>query len=325
MKLDTKTFMDRYSRFGVLILIMIVLSIISPKSFLTWDNISTLLFQQTPVAVLMGFGMTLSIITLGIDVSMGSTLVLSSVVSANFIKSGQIGLGLAVALLIGILVGWMNGILITKVGLHPFIATYGTNSIALGLAYVYTGGIYIYDFPQSFRNISNGTFLGIPNIAVIAIVIFAVLYFVTQRTSFGRSLYSCGFNYKATILCGINAAGVITAIYIVNGLLSSTAGILYMARLNAADPGISGDFTMDSIAAVLIGGTSFSGGKGSVARTVIGALIIVFIRNGMNILNISTTWQQTVVGVIILLSVIIEGLTQKLIVPKRGDKFCKSN
>lgn len=306
--------LDKYSRPLLLLVIVIGMSLLRPDAFLTWSNMSTVIFQQAPFTMLMSFGMTLAIITKGIDTSMGSVLVLSSVLVANFIKSGDLLVGILLALCIGGAFGALNGVLITRVGIAPFIATYGVDWVALGLAFVYTGGVYIYDFPEKFRSIANGKFLGlVPNIAVVTMLVFLALWFITCRTTYGRNVYSAGNNMAATALSGVNAKNIVLSVYVINGLLAAITGILYMARLNAADPGISGSFTLDSIAAALIGGTSFGGGKGSVAHTVVGALIIVFIRNGMNILGVATTWQQAVIGAVILLSIVLEKVTQKMV------------
>jgi ribose transport system permease protein len=302
--------LDSYSRILLLVFIMAGMSILKPEAFLTSENFSTVIFQQAPFTILMSFGMTLAIITNGIDVSMGSVLVLTSVLCAGFIKQEQYVIGIIIALSVGIFCGFLNGVLISRVGVTPFIATYGIDYATLGIAFVYTGGAYIYDFPQSFRLISTGKILGISNLAIITFLIFIILYGITRKTTFGRRMHSAGFNLNATILSGINAKNTITIVYSINGLLAASAGILYMARLNAADPGISGSFTLDSIAATLIGGTSFGGGKGSLAGTVIGALIIVFIRNSMNIMGVSTTWQQTAVGFIIVFSILLEAVTR---------------
>jgi ribose transport system permease protein len=302
--------LDKYSRILLLFSIIAGMGLLKPEAFLTYENFATVIFQQAPFTMLMSFGMTLAIITKGIDKSMGSVLVLTSVFCATLLKQNQAALGIAVALALGISCGFINGILITRVGVAPFIATYGIEYAALGLAFVYTGAQYIYDFPPAFRAIGTGAILGIPNLALITLLIFLALYFLTSKTTFGRCVYSAGFNFNATTLSGISAKNTVTLVYAINGLLAAIAGILYMARLNAADPGISGSFTLDSIAATLIGGTSFGGGKGSVAGTVIGSLIIVFIRNAMNIMGVSTTWQQTAVGFVIVFSILLEALTR---------------
>lgn len=299
--------LDFLSRITILLIIVLGMSIINPSAFLNWSNLSTVMFQQAPFTILMSFGMTMAIITKGIDKSMASVVVLASMVSGNFFKEGNMLVGMIAALSVGAIVGVVNGTLITRIGVAPFIATYGTDFIALGLAYVVCAGNYIYGFPDSFRNLTNGTLIpGLPNIALITIIIFIFLWFLTRKTIFGRGMYSAGFNFNATTLSGIDGKAVVTIVYILNGLLAAFVGVLYMARLNAADPNISGNLCLDSIAASLIGGTSFGGGKGSVSNAVVGAMIIVFIRNAMNIMNISTNWQQTVVGLVIVLSVFYE-------------------
>jgi len=312
--MSLKSFIDRFSRLSLLVLIIVALSIVSPPgTFLSWSNFSIILFQQAPLTMLMGFGMTLAIITKGIDTSMGSVLVLCSMLSAEFIRGGNILTGVVLALVVGAFFGFLNGVIITRVGVAPFIATFGMGNVALGLAFVYSGGVFVVGFPDAFRQLTNGTLItGIPNIALVTVAIFAVLYFFTTRTLFGRRLYACGYNFNAATLSGINSHNTVTLVYVINGILASITGLLYMARLNAADPGISGNFTLDSIAAALIGGTSFGGGKGSVAKTVVGALIIVFIRNGMNIIGVHTNWAQAVIGMIILFSITLEALAQRL-------------
>ncbi|MDR1534500.1 MAG: ABC transporter permease [Planctomycetota bacterium] len=305
--------LDRYSRIMILAIIVAFMAATKPDAFWTMNNLSAVAFQQAPFMILMSFGMTLAIITKGIDKSMGSVLVLSSVIGAGFVKNGQFLAGIGLALAVGVACGFVSGILITRVGVAPFIATYGVEWVTLGLAFVLTGNVYIYDFPQEFREIATGRIFGlVPNLALITLAIFLILHFTMGKTIFGRKVYMVGNNFNAATLSGVNARKTVTMVYIVNGLLAAITGILYMARLNAADPGISAAFTLDSIAASLIGGTSFGGGKGSISGTIVGALIIVFIRNGMNIWGVHTTWQQTAVGFVIIFSIFLEATTQKL-------------
>ena len=315
---------ENYSRPIILVIIVAALALLRPASFWTWSNISTVVFQQAPFTMLMSFGMTFAIITKGIDKSMGSVLVISSVIAAHYIKGGEIAAGIAVALAIGAFCGIVNGLLITRMGIFPFIATYGVDFVAIGAAYVYTGGASIYGFPDSFRDLARGQTMGVTNLALVTFAIFLVLHFPTTKTTFGRRMYSSGFNEAATALSGNSVHFTLTAVYMINGLLAAIAGILYMARLNAADPGISGNFTLDSIAAALVGGTSFGGGKGSMTNAVVGALIIVFIRNGMNIMGVHSNWQQTAVGFIILFSVVLEFGTRFLLTRLEKDRPGKS-
>lgn len=321
--LKNKTFI---SRLLFLMLIIVTFTIIAPRgSFLSVNNFSNVILQQVPLTLLMSLGMTLAIITGGIDKSMGSVLVLSTVLSSRFIKNDNLAVGIFIALAVGLACGLLNGILITRVGVFPFIATYGVENVALGIALIYTGGKYIYDFPVRFRNIFNGNVLGMPSIALIALIVFAALYLLESSSVFGRKIHNAGYNLNATILSGIDGKSVVTIVYMINGLLASLTGILYMARLNAADPNISAQFTLDSIAATLIGGTSFGGGKGSVLNTIVGTMIVVFIQNGMNVLKVPATWSQTVIGGIIFLSVLMEvGKRKKPKTDLTGKKMAMS-
>lgn len=305
--------LDMFSRILLLLVLFVVLTIIRPGTFLTGENLSTVIFQQAPFTILMSFGMGMAIITKGIDKSMASVMIFSTVMSANYFKSGEYLLGFLVAMTIGVGCGLLNGILITQVGVAPFIATFGIDFVASGLAYVVYTGTYVYAFPEGFRALTNGHLIpGLPNVALITIIVFLILWFVTRKCIFGRGVYSAGFNFEATRLCGISAKRTVTIVYCLNGALAALTGILYMARLNAADPGSSGSLTLDSMAAALIGGISFGGGKGSVTNAVIGALIIVFIRNGMNLMNISINWQQVVIGMVIVISIFYESLIHKI-------------
>jgi ribose transport system permease protein len=314
-----KNTLEIVARILILAVIIIAMAIIRPESFWTVTNLSQVVFQQAPFTMLMAFGMSLAIITKGIDVSMASVMVLSNYVSASFFLSGHYLLGTLVAFGIGIGFGLCNGLLISRIHVQPYIATFSVDFIALGLAYVVCNGNYIYGFPDSFRQLTNGELIpGLPNVALITIVVFILLFVVTRKTTFGRGLYAIGHNKDAAQLSGIKTDRIIFTLYAINGMLAALTGILYLSRLNAADPSIKGNLTMDSIAAALIGGIPFCGGKGTVVNTVIGALIIMFIRNGMNIMNISTNWQQTVVGAIILFSIFYDVFVQKI--AKNMDK-----
>lgn len=307
MSLEAKNRVDLISRFLILIVVMAIMAVLQPGAFLNWNNLSQVIFQQTPFTLLMAFGMSLAIISNGIDISMASNMVLSSYLSGTFFSEGNYLVGILVAVGVGVAFGLLNGILIAKIKIEPFIATFSVDFVALGLAYVVCDGKYIYGFPEGFRALTNGALIpGIPNIALITIAVFALLYFLTKHTTYGRALYALGHNRKAAKLAGMRADEIVISVYVINGLLASLTGILYLARLNAADPTIKGTLTIDSLASALIGGIAFGGGKGSVINTIIGALVIMFIRNGLNIMGVSTNWQQAVVGMVILFSVFYE-------------------
>ena len=298
---------DLLSRILILLVIIAVLAALKPDAFLTWNNMQQVIFQQAPFTMLMSFGMSMAIITKGIDISMASVMVLSSYLSATSFQNGNYLLGLAIGVGVGLIFGLANGVLVSKVKIAPFIATYSVDFVALGLAYVICDGKYIYGFPEGFRALTNGYLIpGVPNIALVTMAIFAFLYVLTRKTIYGRGFYSAGHNLEATRLSGIKVDRTLISVYVMNGIIAGVVGILYLSRLNAADPSIRGTLTMDSIAAALIGGIPFSGGQGSVGNTVIGALIIVFIRNGLNIMNVPTTWNQAVVGFVILFSILYE-------------------
>jgi len=323
MPTKKQNLIDLLSRVAILIVVVAALAILKTESFWTADNINQVVFQQAPYTILMAFGMSLAIISKGIDISMASVMVLSSYLSARFFQQENYLMGILVAAGVGIGFGMSNGLLISKVKIEPYIATFSIDFIALGLAYVICNGNYIYGFPDGFRSLTNGSLLfGIPNIALITFILFVILYILTKKTAYGRGLYSIGFNKEAARLSGIKVNAIILSIYCLNGLLAALTGVLYLSRLNAADPSIKGSLTMDSIASALIGGIPFGGGRGSVVNTIVGALIIIFIRNGMNIMNISTNWQSTVIGMVILFSILYEIFLKKLMagIGRKNDK-----
>ena len=319
MSVKKKNQIDLLSRFLILAVVCVGFALLRPEAFLSVDNITQVVFQQTPFTILMAFGMSLAIISGGIDISMSSTMVLSSYLSASYFQQGNYFMGLVVAFGVGLGFGLFNGVLISKVKIEPFIATFSVDFMALGLAYVVCNGEYVYGFSDGFRSIVNGYLIpGIPNVALVTFLVFAVLYFLTRRTIYGRTLYSLGHNKKATKLSGMHSDGVILGVYVTNGLLAALTGILYLARMNAADPSIRGTLTNDSIASALIGGIAFCGGTGSVVNTVIGSMIIMFIRNGMNIMGVSTNWQQAVVGFVILFAIVYERVLNNLMAKYAG-------
>ncbi|MEE8884969.1 MAG: ABC transporter permease [Eubacteriales bacterium] len=308
------SFLLQYYQILMLALIIIFLSI-TTESFLTLDNLQSVVMQQVPLLLIISIGMTTAIITKGIDNSIGSTLALSSCVAASIIVKGQDILGIVVGLAIGCLVGFANGILIAKVHLQPFITTYTMDMVIKGLAQLFMGGGIIYGFSESFCELGSGYIGGVSYLMIIAAVIFAVYLFVLSKTTFGKSVYAIGKNETATTLCGINADKIKIIVYTINGFLAAVAGLLYISRLNAAESSIGDGYTMEMMAATLIGGTPFSGGEGGIGRTLIGVCIMMFISNGMNLNNISSNWQDAVYGIVIIISLFLgvagRSITQK--------------
>jgi ribose transport system permease protein len=299
----------------------LVISLLSDK-FLTSNNLWNVL-RQISVNVCISVGMTLVVLMAGIDLSVGSVLAFSSAVCAGLLKNGIsipsldlfIGFtvlgGILISLLIGLLMGLFNGWAITKFSLPPFVATLAMLTIARGATMLYTQGIPISNLGSSFEFIGSGWFLGIPVPVWVSLVVVLVVVFITKKTAFGRYIYAIGGNEKAAFLSGININNIKLAVYGIAGMMAAVGGVLVTSRLNSAQPNAGASYELDSIAAVVIGGTSLSGGLGTVTGTVIGATIIGVLNNGLVLLNVSPFWQQVVKGLVILLAVIIDKKSKK--------------
>ncbi|WP_174616413.1 ABC transporter permease subunit [Virgibacillus ihumii] len=286
---------------------MIALSFLS-DAFLTLDNMLNLL-RQISVNALIAFGMTFVILTAGIDLSVGSLLALGSVLTAGMLTSGMDPiLAVFLGLLIGLALGAFNGLIITKGKVAPFIATLATMTIFRGATLVYTDGRPITGLSDSFafQMIGGGYVFGIPFPVILMVVIFLILMFILQKTVFGRQVYAIGGNEEASILSGIKADRVKIWVYALTGMLSVLAGIILTSRLNSAQPTAGMMYELDAIAAVVIGGTSLMGGRGRIFGTLVGALIIGVIDNGLNLMNVSSFYQQIVKGGVILLAVLLD-------------------
>lgn len=291
---------------GLFILILIV-SALNP-SFLAPLNVLNLL-RQVAINALIAFGMTFVILTGGIDLSVGSILALSSVLMSGMIVSGLDPiLAILVGCMMGAVMGTVNGLLVTKGKMAPFIATLATMTIFRGLAFVYTDGNPITGLGDNylFQLFGRGYFLGIPVPAITMLISFAVLWVILHKTPFGRQTYAIGGNEKAAIISGIKVSRVKIAIYSLAGLLSALAGAILTSRLNSAQPTGGTSYELDAIAAVVLGGTSLSGGRGRIVGTLIGALIIGTLNNGLNLLGVSSFYQLVVKGIVILIAVLID-------------------
>lgn len=288
-------------------LLTIILSILSPN-FLSLDNILNI-FRQVSINALIAFGMTFVILTGGIDLSVGSMLALSAALTAGFMAGGMDPiLAMLIGLLAGALMGAFNGFVITKGKVAPFIATLATMTIFRGLALVYTEGRPITGLSKdlSFELMGRGYFFGIPVPVIWMLISYAILYFILKKTTFGRRVYAIGGNEEASILSGIKVDQVKIWVYSITGLLSALAGIILTSRLNSAQPTAGTAYELDAIAAVVLGGTSLSGGRGWIFGTLVGALIIGVLNNGLNLLDVSSFYQQVVKGGVILLAVILD-------------------
>jgi ribose transport system permease protein len=274
--------------------------------FLTVSNLLNVL-EQTALNAVVAVGMTFVIISGGIDLSVGSVLALAGICLALALEAGvPAPAAIAISLVVGGACGLVNGLLITLGRLPPFIATLGMMSVARGLALMLAEGRPISGFGEGFRAIATERVLTIPAPVVITIVIYAVAHFVLTRTVFGRTTYAIGGNEEAARLSGVQVRFHKTAVYGVAGLTSAAAAVVLTARLNSAQPTAGTMYELDAIAATVIGGSSLLGGEGTVTGTLIGALIMGVLRNGLNLLNVSSFLQQVVIGVVIIGAVLVD-------------------
>lgn len=315
-----KTVLRFQSLFALLVMIAIM-SFLSDK-FLTVDN-GWNVMRQISVNVCISMGMTLVILTGGIDLSVGSILAFSGAFAAGLLKNGIeipalnlfIGFTFVGALVAGIAagsaLGTINGLAITRFKVPPFVATLAMLTMARGLTMLWTGGFPITGLGETFAFIGTGWFAGIPMPVWITAILVILMVVLTRRTPFGRYIYAIGGNQDAAFLSGIRVDRIKTRVYILAGALSAVGGLIVTSRLDSAQPNAGMGFELDSIAAVVIGGTSLSGGKGSVLGTVQGALIIGVLNNSLVLLNVSPFWQQVIKGLVILLAVITDRMSSK--------------
>lgn len=300
----------QFGTFIGLIALCLLFWILSPY-FLTVSNLLNIA-QQTAIIAIISVGMTFVIITAGIDLSVGSVLAFSGVVMASVLQAGMpIPVAIVVGLGVGYLTGTVNGLLISYGKLPPFIATLGMMSIARGAALWYTDGRPISGFPDSFRFLATGEILFVPTSVWIMIIVYVIAHFVLTRTKLGRYTYAIGGNEKAAILSGVNVNLYKNIIYGIAGLLSALGAVILMARLNSAQPIAGIMYELDAIAATVIGGTSLMGGQGTIYGTLVGALIIGVLRNGLNLLGVSSFIQQIVIGAVIIGAILLDTQLKK--------------
>jgi ribose transport system permease protein len=283
----------------------LLLWILTPH-FLTVSNLLNVL-EQTAINAVIAAGMTFVIISGGIDLSVGSLVALSGVVLGTLLHAGvPMPVAIAASLGVGFFFGVLNGLAITWGRLPPFIATLGMMSVARGCALLFTDGRPVSGFDAAFRNLATARVFGIPAPVLVAIGVYIVAWFVLSKTRFGRYVYAIGGNEEATRLSGVNVRLHKTCVYGVSGLASAVAAVLLTSRLNSAQPIAGIMYELDAIAATVIGGTSLMGGEGGLGGTIIGALIMGVLRNGLNLLGVSSFVQQIVIGLVIVFAVLID-------------------
>ncbi len=301
-------------RFGPLLALLLMCAALALLSehFLTVDNLLNV-FRQSAVNALLALGQLTVIITAGIDLSVGSLLGLCCVLAAMALKAGvPSAAAILIALGAGAALGALNGILFTKLRLpHPFIPTLGMMNVARGLALVLTGGFPISELPSSFRYWGAGTLAGVPMPVVVVLVFCLLFHLFLTRTTPGRDLYAIGGNRQAALLCGVPVDRRLILAYALSGLMAGAGAVILAGRMNSGFPLAGVGAELDSIAAVIIGGASFFGGVGTVLGTLVGALIMGVLRNGLNLLDVSAYWQTVVIGAVIVAAVWVDVVRQR--------------
>jgi ribose transport system permease protein len=292
------------SRLTAIVGLGLALAFVSPH-FLTLPNLMNVL-RQAALQLLMAAGLTLCVLTAGIDLSVGAVLGLSACLGATLIAGGHVSAGVAAALGAGLACGLANGVMVAYLRLPAFIATYGMLWIAHGLGYVFMRGEVIYGFPPVFRALGTGAVAGVPMPVIVMLMLLGTLHVLLHGTRFGRAIYAIGGNATAARLSGLPVQRHLLTVYALSGLLSALAGLVVIARVNAADSGIGEDLLLASIAAVVLGGTSLFGGVGGIVGTAVGSILLALVMNGLNLLSIKTFWQPFVLGIIVIAAVLAD-------------------
>ena len=295
---------EKYGTFGILIIVMIVFGIGQPTLFFSFDNITQIILQSS-VNILIACGEFFAILIAGIDLSVGSVIALTGMFTGKLLILGMNPLLsiLIGGILAGALIGLLNGLLVNITELHPFIITLGTQAIFRGVTLIISDARPVFGFNPIFGKLVAGRVYGIPIPAIIAIVVALILGFITSKTKLGRNIYALGGNPQAAWFSGIDVKLHTLIVFVISGICAGIAGVVSTARVGAAEPGAGAGFETFAIAAAIIGGTSFFGGKGKIFGVVMGGLIIGVINNGLNLLTVPTYYQQIVMGGLIILAV----------------------
>lgn len=314
-KLNAARILSDYGIILAFLVLIIALSFASPY-FLRTSNILNVL-RQTSINALLSIGMTFVILTGGIDLSVGSVLAFGGIVSASLASDAMGGqvypplLAASAGLLGGILLGTINGMLVARWRMPAFVVTLGMLSMARGFTFIYTDGMPVPRIDTSFLFWGQGVLFGIPLPVIILAIVFALAWVVLYKTRYGRYIYAVGGNETSAKISGVNTRLIVFTVYIVSGFLSALGGIILTARTTAGLPQAGQAYELDAIAAVVIGGTSLSGGQGSLGGTLIGALLIGVINNGLDLLGVSSYFQQVIKGAIIIGAVLLDSFRKK--------------
>lgn len=305
----------KLSSIMALLIVVLVVSVMIPESFLTSSNLVNVV-RQMSVNGILTIGMTIVLITGGIDLSIGSVLAVSGTVSCGLIEGGMnVWLAILIALFIGVIFGVFNGFFVAVMDIPPFIVTLASMQIARGVAYVYSEGLAIRSTNETFNLIGNGYisfgFFELPIPIALLIIVVVISFFLLHKTKFGAYVFAVGGNSEAARYSGINVQKVKFWCYIISGVLAAFVGIILASRMYSGQPTAGKGYEMDAVAAAVLGGTSFSGGAGSIIGVMFGALTIGVINNALNLLNVSFYYQDIVKGVVILVAVMLDILKKR--------------
>lgn len=306
-KMTFNIFWQKYGTLGILLVLVVILAFLRPASIFSVDGIRQI-FTQSSVNILMAIGEFFAILIAGIDLSVGSLAALVGMISAKMMVAGVPPFAaLFIGIVAGALLGCVNGLLVNSTGLHPFIITLGTQAIFRGVTLIVSDARSVFGFPASFtRGISQPIFGIVPPPVLIALVVALIFGFLTVKTKCGRNIYALGGNKQSAWFSGINVKLHTLIVFVISGICSGIAGIVLLGRVGAAEPAAATGFETYAIAASIIGGTSFFGGKGKVFGVVMGGLIIGIINYGMNVMTVPSSYQQIVMGALIIGSVALD-------------------
>lgn len=311
---EKKNFLKKltsFREFGVFIalIVLVLVFAISSPIFLTGENV-LIITRQVSVVSLLAIGMTMVIITGGIDLSVSSVIAMAGIVTASAMK--EMNLSIPVAILmglgVGILTGIINGVLIALLNMPAFITTMGTMTILRGLAFIYTGAYPVYGLPPAFKSLGQGYLGLIPIPTIILVVIALVASFILRKTVFGRHIYAIGGNESAAKLAGIKVPHIKIAVYILSGFIASIAAVIQAARIGAGMPTVGAGFELDAVAAVVIGGAAMSGGSGTILGTIIGSVVLGVLSNGLSLLDVDSYVMEVIRGLVVIIAVLADQL-----------------
>jgi len=306
-----------FQKFGSLIILLVLMAImgIATPYFFTLSNLLNVGVQASVNGVL-AIGMLIVIIIGGIDLSIGANLALSGIFAAYLMKSGvPIFFALLVSVISGLILGFVNGFIVTKMKLPPFITTLGTTGVFRGFALIITNGLPVSQLPSQLRVIGQGKLIGIPIPIIITSIVLIIFHIILNHTTYGRYIFSIGSNYEATRLSGIRVQKFVIITYMIEGALAAVGGVILLGRLAVAQPTAATGYELNAIAAAVIGGASFAGGSGSVIGAIIGALIMAILSNGFTLLGFNAFFQQMAIGFVVIFAVYADVLQRGM-----GDK-----